>query len=78
MDELKLRIQCAKERIDIIGMTEVYPKNCRFKLGKAELNLEGYDLFINDQDSDKVRGTALYIRKELKSEEVKLTTELKE
>jgi hypothetical protein len=43
--ELKGRVQKATDGFDIIGITEVYPKKCRFLPGKAELQLEGFDLF---------------------------------
>jgi hypothetical protein len=46
LDELKSRLQDSNRSIDIIGITEVYPKNCRYNPGKAELQIDGYDLFI--------------------------------
>ena len=46
-------------KYDIIGVTEVYPKNCRYSPGKAELQLLGYELFLNESGENK-RGIALY------------------
>jgi hypothetical protein len=46
LDELKSRLQDSDRSIDIIGITEVFPKNCRYNPGKAELQIDGYDLFI--------------------------------
>jgi hypothetical protein len=53
------------EKYDIIGVTKVYPKNCRYSPGKAELQLLGYELFLNESGENK-RGIALYIRNDLK------------
>jgi hypothetical protein len=47
-DELKARVQNTTEKYDIIGVTEVYTKNCRYSPGKAELQLLGYELFCNE------------------------------
>lgn len=58
-DELKERVQNATEKYDIIEVTEVYPKNCRYSPGKAELQLLGYELFFNESGEHK-RGIALY------------------
>ena len=64
-DELKARVQNTTEKYDIIGVTKVYPKNCRYSPGKAELQLLGYELFLNESGENK-RGIALYIRNDLK------------
>jgi hypothetical protein len=48
----------------IIGVTEVYPKKCRFLPGKAELQLEGFDLFQSEGDEHK-REVAVYINEQL-------------
>jgi hypothetical protein len=45
-DEVKARVQNTTEKYDIIGVTEVYSKNCRYSPGKAELQLLGYELFF--------------------------------
>jgi len=70
LDEFKARAQEVDEGYDIIAITEVYPKNCRFLPGKAELHLQGYELFINDTPGMK-RGIALYIKQNLMAEEIK-------
>ena len=75
--ELKGRVQEAQINFDIIGITEVYPKKCRFLPGKAELQLEGYDLFLSEGSEHK-RGIALYINEQLKAEEVKINHEYQE
>ena len=43
---------------NIMGMTEVKPKNQRFRITPTELSLEDYDMFHNINE-DGVRGTAL-------------------
>ena len=48
MDELKARIQCCEGSMDIIGITEINPKNCRYYPGKAELQIDGYDFMDDD------------------------------
>ena len=40
LDELKSRLQDSDRSIDIIVITEVYPKNCRYNPGKIELQIE--------------------------------------
>jgi hypothetical protein len=53
---------------EVIGITEIYPKNCRYLPGKAELQLEGYELFLSESTSPSKRGAALYVNKKLKAE----------
>ena len=43
---------------NIMGMTEVKPKNQRFRITPTELSLEDYDMFHNINE-DGFRGTAL-------------------
>ena len=77
LEELKGRMQSAKEKYDVIGITEIYPKNCRYLPGKAKLNIQGYELYLNEK-KDNERGIALYIRQDLKAEEVRMEGEFKE
>lgn len=76
LDELKVRIQESEENLDIICITEVYPKNCRYLPTKSELQLQGYEMFLNEGNSS--RGTAIYLSDKLKGTEVKLETNFKE
>ena len=78
LDELKARIQYCEGSMDIIGITEINPKNCRYYPGKAELQIDGYDLFMDENNEVKKRGVGLYIRRELKAEEVKINTKFQE
>lgn len=55
-DEVKARVQNTTEKYDIIGVTKVYTKNCRYSPGKAELL--GYELSLNESGENK-RGIIL-------------------
>ena len=77
LEELKGRMQSATEKFDVIGITEIYPKNCRYLPGKAELSIQGYELFLNEK-KDNGRGIALYIRQDLRAEEVRMEGEFRE
>jgi hypothetical protein len=41
---------------EVIGITEIYPKNCRYMPGKAELQIEGYELFLSESTNLSKRG----------------------
>ena len=69
-------MQSATEKFDVIGITEIYPKSCRNLPGKAELNIQGYELFLNEK-KDNGRGIALYIRQYLRAEEVRMEGEFR-
>lgn len=75
IDELKSRIYNTKYNPDIIGITEVFPKNARYTILPAELTLPGYELFINVNPK---LGSGLYIKKELNPVEYKMETQFKE
>ena len=78
LGELMTRIQDEKNSYEVIGITELYPKNCRYLPGKAELQLEGYELFLSESTSSSKRGAALYVNKKLKSEEIKFNVKFEE
>ena len=78
LDELKSRLQDSDRSIDIIGITDVYPKNCRYNPEKAELQIDGYDLFVVESGEAAMREVGIYVRKELLAEEVKVTTKFQE
>ena len=48
---------------DIIMLTEVLPKNCRFQLTKAEIAIDGYEMFPESFPADMNRGTVIYVKK---------------
>ena len=39
--------------MDIIGIIEINPKNCRHSPGKAELQIDRYDLFMDENNEVK-------------------------
>jgi hypothetical protein len=71
-------IQDRKNSYEVIGITEIYPKNCKYLPGKAELQMEGYELFLSESTSFSKRGAALYINKKLKSEKIKFNVKFEE
>ena len=72
------RIQDRKNSDEVIGITDIYPKNCKYLPWKAELQMEGYELFLSESTSFSKRGAALYINKKLKSEEIKFNVKFEE
>ena len=78
LGELKTRIQERDKKYDLIAITEIYPKNCRYLPGKAELQLEGFDLLMGESKMKSTRGTAMYINKDLNAEEVKFEDNFEE
>ena len=53
---------------DLIGLTEVKPKNSRYNIIEQDLQIEGYTMYTNLNG----RGSALYINNSIKSFEIKL------
>jgi hypothetical protein len=49
---------------DVIGITEVKPKNSRYAIQECELALKGYELFHNLTEDG--RGLAMYVKSEMK------------
>jgi len=56
MDELNAKI--VELNPDVIGLTEVKPKNIYYQLSAQELNIDGYTVFVNLSG----RGVALYVK----------------
>lgn len=75
-EELKARKDA--EYTMIIGINEVLPKNSRYAPTVPVLSIEGYDLFINNLSGKTgIRGTALYIKSDLKATEVSMSVVFK-
>jgi exonuclease III len=55
-----------------------YTQKTRYNPGKAELQIDGYDLFIVESGGTAIRGVAIFVRKELLAEEVKVITTFQE
>ena len=62
-DELQALIEMHDP--DIIAITEVTPKNCRYEVQECEITLAGYDLF-HTLDK-KGRGIALHVKESMKA-----------
>lgn len=60
ISELELRIQAAAEKPHIIAITEVKPKNSRYKVQQSELQLQGYDMFSTNLETQSNRGIIVY------------------
>ena len=78
LGELITRIQDGKNSYEVIGITEMYPKNCRYLPGTSELEMEGCELFLSELTSFSKRGAAIYINKKLKSEEIQFNVKFEE
>ena len=66
--ELKTRISAHPHQVDIIMINELWPKNKRFQMSEAELQISGYNLFINHNDNG--RGICIYTHTSINATEV--------
>ncbi|CAG2239332.1 unnamed protein product [Mytilus edulis] len=78
LDEFKTRFLCDAKTPDIIAITEVVPKNMRYILTKAELNLNGYELFPSNFPGKAKRGIIVYIKNSINATEVDIDSEFEE
>ena len=62
--EYEARVNTLKP--DIIGVTEINPKNAYWPITQQDLSIEGYNLYVNLGG----RGSALYIKSTLGSTEL--------
>ena len=58
------------ERPHIIAIAEIKPKNCRYTLTEAELQLDGYTLHSCNLETDQRRGVVVYIDNSLQATQV--------
>ena len=77
-DEFCVDIKNKGREPDIIMLNEVLPKNFRFQLTKAEIALEGYEMFTESFSADMSRGTVIYVKETLKAVEVKFDSSFEE
>ncbi len=73
LDELRQQVDISKPHI--ICVTEVNPKNARYKLTEPELSLEGYDSWCVLETG---RGVIIYTKKVLNAELVSLNSIIKD
>ena len=59
----EMNILVEEEQPDIIGITEVKPKQSRYKISESEIAIKGYELFHNL--GDEGRGVALLVKEEM-------------
>lgn len=76
LDEFKSRF--LQEKPDIKAITEVIPKNMRYVISKAELDLKAYKLFPSSFPGKAKRGIVIYIKSTLKACEVDIDSEFSE
>ena len=72
---MKNRIHSSETLPDIITITEAKPKSLRYCITPSELNLDGFNVFSTNLDSDTGRGMVTYISKSLNTTEVDLNKE---
>ena len=63
---------------DFIAFTEVLPKNNRYPINKAEIQIEGYEMFPGDFPGNMKRGTVLYVKEDLRAVEIDMGTRFQE
>lgn len=63
---------------DIIAITEVKPKNCRFQLQPTDFKIEGYTCFSANLDSSTGRGIIVWILEDLNASIYNLDTSFSE
>ena len=59
----EMKILVDENQPDIVGITELKPKNPRYEINESEIAMEGYELFHNLREEG--RGLALLIKKEM-------------
>ncbi|CAG2202747.1 unnamed protein product [Mytilus edulis] len=77
----ELTVRTRDDKPKIIGITEVKPKNNRYKPGISEYSLaevSDYNMFGKNLDVDTGRGLLLYIDKQLDASQVHMNTEFQE
>ena len=64
------------QQTNIIAITKILPKNCRYPLQEKEIAIPGYQLFSNiNQQGISIRGTVIYTHSSLKATDYVLTSE---
>lgn len=76
--ELRKRVESEDVKPNIIGIVEVKPKNARYQISPAEIQIQGYDIYTKGLQEEKGRGLVLYIRRELEPQEVNMSTDFEE
>ena len=67
----KLTTRIENDNPDIIGITEVLPKNFRYSVGLSEIQIDEFDCFTNIlSDLNEVRGIVMYVNKRLRAQQM--------
>ena len=74
LPELSSRVKNAKTPPSMIAITEIKPKNYRYPLTAAELQLDNCDIFTKNIPGNKERDIAIYTTRELKAHEISIKT----
>ena len=74
----KLELEClsSNKHVNIIGLTEIYPKISLFENRENLYQLQDYDLFLSNSPCGK--GVVLYVSKELCADLVTIETDFQE
>ena len=78
LPELMARIETAETPPDIICVTEVNPKNQRYQLNPAEVNIDGYEMVATNIQEQGSRGLIIYCRPHIEAQEISLKISFKE
>lgn len=71
LSELRNMIKVEASNIPkILKFTEVKPKNFRFSVGHADLNIPDYEMFSRNLDTEQGRGVAIYVHTSLQATRV--------
>ena len=72
LKKIELEELIIEKEAHIIIITEVFPKNSKFKNNKTLYSLENYDMFLEEKEG---RGVAIFTLKNLKATEVIIDNE---
>lgn len=76
LSELKMSV--INHKPDIIGVTEVKPKNFRYNIADSEISLDGYELFGTNIQNKIGRGVVLYVKNNMQANPVEFNSEFEE
>ncbi len=72
----ELEVIIAKNKPDVIAVTEIYPKHSNLINSKEFYNFQGYDAFLSDLSSG--RGVVIYVKDELSAVGINIEEQYKE
>jgi len=78
MIELRNRAKLCPDQPDIIAITEVKPKNCRYTLQPADYLIEGYSHFTCNLEKEATRGIIIWVINKFEAVEVNIGSDFEE